>query len=150
MNISVYIFEMFNCSPIHIKGPDQFCNSLTWRDHAIKNRLHDSRHSSFNQVVIIKQVMQMLINHTVHPGKHLLLTPLLKDTGFLRYLRKGLHYFPLFFEACFLNGRTTISMGLPAFSCRANEFYHSFILTLSNKSSIKIVTISLIDYNGIS
>ena len=74
---------MLDGCAIHIEGVDKLRNGLTWGDDARKDSRFDGWQTALDERIFKEEIMQMFIDHAVHPVKDLALSAVFKNAGFL-------------------------------------------------------------------
>ena len=134
--------------PVDIKCFDQLRHCLAGRNYTCQHRSPYFRKPALDDRVFIEEIMEVLINHRLHPGNDLPFTAIFKSAGLLRHFFKFPHHRPEFQKAGLLQGRTPIGMGGPSFRCRTDEFHHPFIFALGNFGPLQVVPVGLVDHNA--
>lgn len=73
---------MLDGCAIHIEGVDKLRNGLTWGDDARKDSRFNGWQTALDERIFKEEIMQMFIDHAVHPVKDLALSAVFKDAGF--------------------------------------------------------------------
>ena len=140
---------MLDRCAIHIEGADKLRDGLTWGDDARKDSRFDGWQTALDERIFKEEIMQMFVDHAVHPVKDLALSAVFKNAGFLCDLFKFTHDGPQLQKTCFLDRGAAVSMGFPAFGSRTDEFTHSFILALRDFGALEVIPIRFVDNDGI-
>ena len=136
---------MLDGCAIHIEGADELRDGLTWGDDARKDSSFHRRQAALDERIAEEEIVQVFIDHVIHPVNDLTLTTVLENARFLRDLFKFAHDSPQFEQPGLLDGRAAVSMGFPAFGSRTDEFAHSFILALRDLGTLEVIPICFVD-----
>ena len=73
---------MLDGCAIHIEGVDKLRNGLTWGDDARKDRRFNGWQTALDERIFKEEIVQMFVDHAVHPVKDLALSAVSKMPDF--------------------------------------------------------------------
>ena len=133
---------------LDVEDANELGDGLRRRNAAGKNGLFDLGHAARDDGVFKEQVVQVLVDHAMHPVEQLPFAAFLEDAAFFRHLLEGLDDFPELFEARLLDGGGEVGVRRPAGRGGADEFDHALEFAACDFRFDEVVPIGLVDDDG--
>ena len=115
------------------------------REHSIAHLRHASAHNG----ILKEEVVQVLVNHAVHPVEELTLAAFFPNAALRSLLAEDADDLPEFGKPRLLDRRGEIGMRLPARRRRADELDHALVLPACNLRLDEVVPVRLVDDDGV-